>query len=200
MAVNETIVTGRKYRRLIDVATKAWQRISFWTHAKDVEFDDGKTAQAKVGAIKGITTSTSVTETGYAADATVVKQMKSDFQAGVDTIYNACVNAGSTPTAKTPAAIASAINSNLKLQVLSNITRTGGNNLKSYFDISSLYYNYKSITIDNLIITINTFSVSGNSGFTWKYSYDASNGIITVDSQQTGLLCYPRVISVTIVK
>lgn len=46
--------------------------LSRWTSSNTVEFEDGKTAQTKMGAIKGITTSTSATETGYAADATTV--------------------------------------------------------------------------------------------------------------------------------
>ena len=46
--------------------------LSRWTSSNTVEFEDRKTAQTKVGAIKGITTSTSATETGYAADATTV--------------------------------------------------------------------------------------------------------------------------------
>lgn len=46
--------------------------LSRWTSSNTVECDDGKTVQTKVGAIKGITTSTSATETGYAADATTV--------------------------------------------------------------------------------------------------------------------------------
>ncbi len=79
MAVNETIVTGRYFRRCTDVANKVWQRISFWHKASDCEFDDGQTAQAKVGAIKGITTSTSVTETGYAADMTTVKNLQTQI-------------------------------------------------------------------------------------------------------------------------
>lgn len=53
--INEVTVTGRVYRRLIDKAAKLWQRISYWTKACDVEFDDGKTAQAKLGDINGIT-------------------------------------------------------------------------------------------------------------------------------------------------
>lgn len=48
MAINETIVTGRKFRKLVDETTKLWQRISFWTKASDVEFDDGETAQEKI--------------------------------------------------------------------------------------------------------------------------------------------------------
>lgn len=71
MAVSEKKVTGKFYR-IWSAADKLWHRISFWTHANDVEFNDGKTAQTKVGAIKGITASTNTKETGYAADATTV--------------------------------------------------------------------------------------------------------------------------------
>lgn len=53
--VNEVTTIGNAYRRLIDKAAKLWLRISYWTHARDVEFDDGKTAQEKVGNINGIT-------------------------------------------------------------------------------------------------------------------------------------------------
>jgi hypothetical protein len=45
-----------------------------------------------------------------------IKQMKLDFQAGVDSIYNACVEVGSTPINKTPTAIVEAI---LRLQGVS---------------------------------------------------------------------------------
>lgn len=79
MAVNETIITGRYFRRCTDAVNKVWQRISFWHKASDCEFDDGQTAQTKVGAIKGITTSTSVTETGYVADMTTVKNLQTQI-------------------------------------------------------------------------------------------------------------------------
>ncbi|MCM1100139.1 MAG: hypothetical protein NC079_00690 [Clostridium sp.] len=48
MAIHETIVTGRKFRKLIDETTMLWQRISFWTKASDVEFDDGSTLQDRI--------------------------------------------------------------------------------------------------------------------------------------------------------
>ena len=49
MAINEQIVTGRRYRRLIeDGDVNLWQRISFWTMASDVEFDDGETLEDKI--------------------------------------------------------------------------------------------------------------------------------------------------------
>lgn len=75
MAVNEEIVTGKKFRRLIDVATNKWRRYSFWNKAKDTECEDGTDVETKVGAIKGITTSTNVSETGYAADAKTVSEI-----------------------------------------------------------------------------------------------------------------------------
>ena len=57
MAINETIVTGRKFRKLANAATKQWQRLSFWHKASDCEFNDGKNAETKLGAVmKGWTT------------------------------------------------------------------------------------------------------------------------------------------------
>ena len=67
--VNEQIVTGRKFRKLIDEANRLWLRISFWTKACDVEFDDGKTAEIKLGAIDGITDSLASTSSRIAASA-----------------------------------------------------------------------------------------------------------------------------------
>lgn len=57
MAINEQIITGRKFRKCLDAANKIWMRISFWTSANDVEFDDGRTLQQKLGTIDGITDS-----------------------------------------------------------------------------------------------------------------------------------------------
>ena len=52
MTINEQIVTGRKFRKLIDEASRLWLRISFWTKASDVEFDDGEDAETKFFTIK----------------------------------------------------------------------------------------------------------------------------------------------------
>lgn len=73
MASTITKIKGRAYRTLADntVGSFVWNQLSFWTVASDVEFDDGTDAETKLGSIKGITTSTSVTTTGYAADASV---------------------------------------------------------------------------------------------------------------------------------
>ena len=53
------------------------------------------------------------TASGKSVDALAVKglinNLTTSFQAGVDTLYNACVSCGVTPSAKTPAAISAAI-------------------------------------------------------------------------------------------
>lgn len=75
MAVNETIVTGRKFRKLVDEANKLWQRISFWTKASDVEFNDGSNAETKLGNIAGVTDSLTSTSSNVAASAKAVKEL-----------------------------------------------------------------------------------------------------------------------------
>ncbi len=76
MAINEEIVTGRKFRKLIDEANKLWQRISFWTKASDVEFDDGQTAETKIrdinGALSTLNSKLEITKATLAAGATTV--------------------------------------------------------------------------------------------------------------------------------
>lgn len=79
MAINETIVTGRKFRKCIDAATKAWQRISFWTKSSDVEFEDGKNAETKLGAIDGITDSLEDTSSRMAASAKAVSTLNNNL-------------------------------------------------------------------------------------------------------------------------
>lgn len=66
----ETIVTGKKYK-IRD--SGVWKILSFFTKASDVECEDGNTVESKIGNIKGITTSTTQTETGYVTDATTTK-------------------------------------------------------------------------------------------------------------------------------
>ncbi len=79
MAVNETIVTGRKFRRLIDESAKRWQRISWSTSSADVEFNDRKTAEQKIGNINGITSDLNNERTDLAASANAVCQVNRKF-------------------------------------------------------------------------------------------------------------------------
>lgn len=81
MAINEQIVTGRKFRKLIDEATKLWQRISFWKKAIDIEFDDGSDAETKLGAINGITDSLTSTSSNIVASAKAIKTINDKITA-----------------------------------------------------------------------------------------------------------------------
>lgn len=81
MAVNETIVTGRKFRKLIDESSKLWQRISFWKKACDVEFNDGGNAETKLSAINGITDSLTSTSSNIVASAKAVKLLNDKITA-----------------------------------------------------------------------------------------------------------------------
>lgn len=73
--MSDTLKERKIYRILTNSASKAWDKIAFWTTAKSVDAADGNNLETKVGAIKGITTSTNTTTTGYAADATVIKNL-----------------------------------------------------------------------------------------------------------------------------
>lgn len=79
MAINETISTGNKYRRLKDASTKLWQRLSFWTKASDVEFDNGATAETSLGNIQGITDSVNSNASNIAASAAAVNTLNSNI-------------------------------------------------------------------------------------------------------------------------
>lgn len=84
--VNEEIVTGRVKRRLIDKAAKRWQRLSYWTKASDVEFNDGKTAEEKIGNINGISSDIDDESDNLAASMKVVSMLRQSFQDGYDAI------------------------------------------------------------------------------------------------------------------
>lgn len=66
---NEQIVKGKAYRILSDASSKLWSKLSFWTASSDVEFNDGKNAETKVGAIDGITDSLVSDSSNIAASA-----------------------------------------------------------------------------------------------------------------------------------
>lgn len=46
--INETIVTGNIFRKLIDEKNNLWEKESFWAKACDIEFDDGTMLEEKI--------------------------------------------------------------------------------------------------------------------------------------------------------
>ncbi|WMC93165.1 hypothetical protein [Kineothrix sp. MB12-C1] len=87
MAIQETIKTGRKYRKCIDNTStnKKWERYSFWSKASDVEFNDGTTAENKLGGFKGVTTNENQSA-GYAADVTLLKSIKTALNNSITSV------------------------------------------------------------------------------------------------------------------
>ena len=141
MAVSEKKVTGKFYR-IWSAADKLWHRISFWTHANDVEFNDGKTAQTKVGAIKGITTSTNTKETGYAADATTVAALNQSL-GNLKTDLNKLNSLGNISIMKMGTKILEILPGNNSCLLLSK------NDVISALGLSSSTFNF-----DNLCVSI----------------------------------------------
>ena len=82
MSILSGFFKTKKYRKTTD----GYKLESNWTSGNTVELDDGNTVQNNLGAIKGITTSTSVTETGYAADATTVAALNESLNSNLDNI------------------------------------------------------------------------------------------------------------------
>ena len=75
MSILSGFFKTKRYRKTTD----GYKLESNWTSGNTVELDDGNTVQNNLGAIKGITTSTSVTEEGYAADATTVAALNNNL-------------------------------------------------------------------------------------------------------------------------
>lgn len=87
MALNEKIITGRRFRQKIN---DMWVRFSFWTKAADVEFEDGKNAQQKVD---GISSQISELKASLlllnkdVSEIQVVASLPSDASAHKNTLY-----------------------------------------------------------------------------------------------------------------
>ena len=89
MPINETVYLHRKHRVCIgkNGTQKAWNRYSFWTHASDVEFDDGTTLASKAENMKGITNNID-SGAGFAADVSLVKSIRDSLKGLIDNLTN----------------------------------------------------------------------------------------------------------------
>ena len=61
-----------------------WQRLSYWTKASDVEFDDGKTAEEKIGNINGITSDFSLDDENICASSSMAHRAHERFNEFTD--------------------------------------------------------------------------------------------------------------------
>ena len=83
----EIITKDRKEYNIWDKINSKWNRLNFLTNAKSVDFDDGKTAQTKLGAIDGITSDLSGESETVAASIKCVNQLNSSLE-NIKTIYS----------------------------------------------------------------------------------------------------------------
>lgn len=84
------------YKKVKDriLESSGYKLISRWTSSNTVEFDDGNTAQTKVGAIKGLSNSIDgVTESGFALDA---KAAKDEFDSINNSLQIVLLQSGET--------------------------------------------------------------------------------------------------------
>lgn len=77
--IGDTVSKGNYFNVCTDETNQTFETKSFYTDSEDVKFADGKNAENKMGAIKGITSDLNTTTTGYAADMTTVAKLNSSL-------------------------------------------------------------------------------------------------------------------------
>lgn len=74
-----SIVSGYKKFKKYILTSSGFQLVSHWTNANTLQFDDGKTAQAKLGTIDGISSSKDSSSEKIAASTKLVSELNSNF-------------------------------------------------------------------------------------------------------------------------
>ena len=74
-----SIASGYKKFKKYILTSSGFQLVSHWTKANALEFDDGKTAQDKLGAIDGISSSRESNSDKIAASTALVSELNSDL-------------------------------------------------------------------------------------------------------------------------
>lgn len=74
-----SIVSGYKKFKKYILTSSGFQLVSHWTNANTLQFDDGKTAQAKLGTIDGISSSKDSSSEKIAASTKLVSELNSDL-------------------------------------------------------------------------------------------------------------------------
>lgn len=187
-----SIVSGYKKFKKYILTSSGFQLVSHWTKANTLEFDDGKTAQAKLGAIDGISSSRESNSDKIAASTALVSELNSDLSALNDSgaiigmnaredgVYITYHNGADTVIKK----LGSVLYAGFLTPTSYNQNGPGNAN----FDLKPLLSNYASLTTANMCIEatyfkgfearVNNLSIQGGTGYT--YTYDATTGMLTV--------------------
>ena len=192
MAINETIVTGKYFRQLVDKTNKKWNRYSFWNKAKDTEFEDGLNAETKLGAIKGITSNLNATDPNFAASITSVAELNDSLTAS-DNLKFRFATDGEGNYGYLGADDSFVPFNNKKIIALGQFPGT--------IDVKPFCNYYKNLTKDNFFPVVT--SVSGNcyissyganvtytnaKGTNIGVTYNASTGFVTVTSNGSNVV------------
>ena len=86
----EIITKDCKEYHIWDKVNGVWNRLFFKTNAKSVEADDGKELQTKVGAINGISSSSTATDENIAASIGYVNQELTELNTNLSKISENC--------------------------------------------------------------------------------------------------------------
>ncbi len=145
-----SIVSGYKKFKKYILTSSGFQLVSHWTKANTLEFDDGKTAQAKLGAIDGISSSRESNSDKIAASTALVSELNSDL-GNVKLIPE-----GSGANVKYYAQLgADAASKKLlggKTVVLLGIYDGSHEHSGLSIDVTKTISNYQSLTVDNFIV------------------------------------------------
>lgn len=187
MAVNEIIVTGRKFRKCIDEINKKWQRYSFWGKAEDTEFDDGKNAETKLGAIDGITDSLASTSSRIAASAKAVSTLSNDlggcsFETKEDGAYiKYTLPGGADPVLKKLGS------GTIRKFVAGQLEYTYRGLYQFSYNLKESYNEYGKITVEDIFGGIHSVSAGSISANIERVG-SASFGEITGYNPETGII------------
>jgi hypothetical protein len=88
--ISEETITGYKFKKQYtdDEGNEKYKKVSFWTKAVDVEFNDQTNLEEKLGGIKGISTDFNVENIGYVADMTALVQLRLECLSLIENINN----------------------------------------------------------------------------------------------------------------
>ena len=176
-----SIASGYKKFKKYILTSSGFQLVSHWTKANTLEFDDGKTAQDKLGAIDGISSSRESNSDKIAASTALVSELHSDldncsFERREDGAYITYTPpGGADPVSK---------------KLGSTILYVGSG---STIDIKSILPNeYSQLSINNFLTEITGTSVGWSKGgrastttpsYSLNKAYDSSTGIYTHNSK-----------------
>lgn len=176
MILDEEIVSS--VYRVFDKAKGLWQRKSFWNKAKDTEFEDGKTAEEKLGNIDGITDSTTTTSSKLAASATAVKGIAQRLNMATT---RASVRSSSDTTKERTALTGNLDSNNPNIEVTHYAadSTTAEDSLRVYFDGANFYARGVKDGADAVVKKLGSIEPNVIQAVSMPYTAP-SNGIIIV--------------------